>query len=319
MEPRRAMAFDVDTSRRARPASQDANASARRGEPEAEEKRQALEAVLGSAAFLRAGLQCSFLRYVCEMEIAGRGAELSEYQIGVEALGRSPGYSTGDDSSVRRHAHDLRQRLEEAYAAELSEAPVRIELPKGRYAPRFLYRRPAAPPVPTVPVEVPQTSRRRVDRVGAFVLGLLGGVVLAAAVVLVQHVLQPARPVDPSQFYEAEARSTVLTGEAVRAACEACSGGGAVHWIGHGSTVTFEVEVREDGEHMIQIDYKTNGIRTLLMSVNDGPETPLRVRGRSFAVPASTAILTPLHLGRNTIRFRDTGDYSPDLDRIVVR
>jgi hypothetical protein len=112
----------------------------------AAEKRAALGRVLETSAFLRAGQLCNFLRYIAEMEAAGRAAELSEYVIGVEALGRPPGYSTADDSSVRRRAHALRQKLDEVYAAELAAERVRIELPKGSYVPRFV--RVADPVVP---------------------------------------------------------------------------------------------------------------------------------------------------------------------------
>jgi hypothetical protein len=112
----------------------------------AAEKQAAVQQVIQSNAFLRADQLRSFLRYICEMEIAGRAAELSEYLIGVEALGRSPGYSTADDSSVRRQAHALRQKLDEAYATELAGAAVRIELPKGSYVPRFVGNAAAHPP-----------------------------------------------------------------------------------------------------------------------------------------------------------------------------
>jgi hypothetical protein len=107
--------------------------------PSAEEKRAALERVLQSAHFERADQLRHFLRYVCEAELAGHGPELNEHLIGVEALGRPPLYSTTDDSSVRRCAHALRQKLDEAYATDLAGAHVRIELPKGGYQPHFHY------------------------------------------------------------------------------------------------------------------------------------------------------------------------------------
>jgi hypothetical protein len=101
------------------------------------EKWAALEEVLRSATFVRASQVKNFLRYICEMELAGRGATLHEYLIGVEALGRPMTYSTEDNSSVRRRAHALRQKLEEVYAKELTHARVRIDVPKGSYVPRF--------------------------------------------------------------------------------------------------------------------------------------------------------------------------------------
>src|SRR5512145_2202229 len=102
------------------------------------DKRAALEEVLGSTTFLRASQVRNFLRYICEMELAGRGATLHEYLIGVEALGRPTAYSTEDDSSVRRRAYALRQKLDEVYAKELTSARVRIDVPKGSYVPRFV-------------------------------------------------------------------------------------------------------------------------------------------------------------------------------------
>src|SRR5918993_2921465 len=101
------------------------------------EKRAALEEVLHSVTFVRASQVRNFLRYICEMELAGRGATLHEYLIGVEALGRPTAYSTEDDSSVRRRAYALRQKLDEVYAKELTDAPIRIDVPKGSYVPRF--------------------------------------------------------------------------------------------------------------------------------------------------------------------------------------
>ena len=88
--------------------------------PSLEDKRAALESVLQTAAFVRAGQLRSFLRFVCEMEMEGRAPEITEYLIGVEALGRAAGYSTAEDSIVRRRAIDLRDKLDEVYATELA-------------------------------------------------------------------------------------------------------------------------------------------------------------------------------------------------------
>lgn len=101
------------------------------------EKRTAVEQVLTSTTFFRASQVRNFLRYICEMELSGRGAALHEYLIGVEALGRPMAYSTEDNSSVRRLAYALRQKLEEVYAKELTQARIRIDVPKGSYVPRF--------------------------------------------------------------------------------------------------------------------------------------------------------------------------------------
>lgn len=104
----------------------------------AEQKQAALEAILHSHTFARADQLKSFLKYICEMELAGRGHELTEYLIGVEALGRSVNYSPGDDSAVRNRAFALRKKLQEYYELEQPAASVRIELNKGSYCPHFL-------------------------------------------------------------------------------------------------------------------------------------------------------------------------------------
>ena len=108
------------------------------------EKRAALEQVLQSVTFNRANQVRNFLRYICEMEIAGRGAALHEYLIAVEAMGRPAAYSTDSDSSVRRRAFALRQKLQSVYANELTDARIRIEVPKGSYVPRYVAVEPPA-------------------------------------------------------------------------------------------------------------------------------------------------------------------------------
>ena len=114
----------------------------------AQQKQAALEAVLQSHTFARADQLKSFLKFVCEMELAGRGQELTEYLIGVEALGRSPNYSPGDDSAVRNRAFALRKKLQEYYENEQPENLLRIELTKGSYCPHFVeyHRQPSPKP-----------------------------------------------------------------------------------------------------------------------------------------------------------------------------
>jgi hypothetical protein len=293
-----------------------------------------VEAVLASSGFERAEQLRSFLRYICEMELSGHGAELSEYVIGVEALGKPPGYSTGDDSSVRRRAHDLRQRLDEVYVGELASARVRIELPKGRYAPRFVYAASRADDAVLAravePVAVmagmaspgPALDRAR-SRVLAkvFWFGFIVGLLAAGTGLLLWLRLRtPAEPApEPGQVIEAELRANALGGSARTQACPACSGHGKVKWIGKDSFVSIQVPVPTAGDYMVQIDYLVEGARTFVLSVNDGPGVEVAVRGNSWGVPASTGLVLPLRAGLNAIRFYNPRAYAPDLDRIVVR
>jgi hypothetical protein len=103
-----------------------------------EQKRNALSEVLRGATFARSEQLQHFLRYVCEMEIAGRSEELNEYLIGVEALGRPKGYSPAEDSAVRSRAYELRKKLQSFYANERPDPKIRIEIAKGSYVPQFV-------------------------------------------------------------------------------------------------------------------------------------------------------------------------------------
>jgi hypothetical protein len=128
----------------------------------AEEKQHALEDVLKSQTFGRADQLKKFLRYVCEMEQAGRAEEITEYSIATDALGRPRSYSPAADSGVRGRAHDLRQKLEQYYEVENPGAKVRIGLRKGSYSPFFYEARPrvvneplileSTPPAPRAPL-----------------------------------------------------------------------------------------------------------------------------------------------------------------------
>lgn len=112
-----------------------------------EEKRKAVDQVLGSRTFARSGRIQNLLRFLCEAEIEGRAATLNEYTIGVEALGRPEGYSPIEDSSVRSRVYELRQKLERFYAEVAPDADIRIVVPKGSHVPQF-YRNEVPSPQP---------------------------------------------------------------------------------------------------------------------------------------------------------------------------
>lgn len=140
----------------------------------ADPRRAALNDVLQSDTFARAEQLRNFLRFVCELVIEGRESEIDEYTIGVRALGRTSDFLPREDSSVRTRAHLLRQKLVEVYEHELVDADLRIELPKGTYAPRFVR---AEPKVLEVPKPQPLVARypRRI-LAGTLFCGLLVGV-----------------------------------------------------------------------------------------------------------------------------------------------
>jgi hypothetical protein len=115
-------------------------------------RRLALEAVLRSKTFDRSEQLKVFLRYICERQMDGRAAELTEYAIGVDVLGRGAEFSPTEDSIVRNRAYALRRKLEEYYEHEGAGEPVRVEIPKGSYAPRFV----DAASAPAPPQQIPR-------------------------------------------------------------------------------------------------------------------------------------------------------------------
>src|SRR5215467_13799986 len=140
-----------------------------------EEKRLALQEVLKSSTFERSELLKRFLRYVCEMEIAGRLDEINEYTIGIEALGRPASYSPAGDSSVRSRAHAVREKLAIFYETEGAESLFRIELRKGSYIPHFVPKAEEEAPVKPVPapaeVPAPPAARLKLTPARAFAAG----------------------------------------------------------------------------------------------------------------------------------------------------
>jgi hypothetical protein len=105
-----------------------------RGALRNEEKRAALDLVLQSDTFARAD----------QLEIAGHAGKITEYLIGVEALGRSEQFSPNDDTSVRNRAYVLRHKLEKFYEEECPSSKIRIEFLKSTYIPRFVVNGPEA-------------------------------------------------------------------------------------------------------------------------------------------------------------------------------
>ncbi len=154
-----------------------------------DEKRQALARVLESRTFGRSDQLRAFLRYVCEAEFEGRAHQLNEYALGVSVLGRTEGYSPAEDSSVRSRAYELRNKLKSYYRDEAPNDPIRIEIEKGAYVPRFQRReaiadaaRPGDAPLFRAPSVPPAAAA---VRAAASRLTSSSGVVVLVAIVLV--------------------------------------------------------------------------------------------------------------------------------------
>ncbi len=93
--------------------------------------------ITATPPFQRSAFLTNFLLYICSRKLSHREEEISEHQIGVQALGRPAAYNPGEDNIVRNYARMLRQQLEEYFAHEGQNEPLRIVIPRGRYVPLF--------------------------------------------------------------------------------------------------------------------------------------------------------------------------------------
>jgi serine/threonine-protein kinase len=99
--------------------------------------RQHLDKVLSSHAFAHVDRLKRFLEFVVKESANGRGPRLKEYSIGVEVFDRETSFDPRTDPIVRVQARRLRARLARYYEDEGRNDEMRIELPKGGYAPEF--------------------------------------------------------------------------------------------------------------------------------------------------------------------------------------
>jgi predicted ATPase len=96
-----------------------------------------LDAILSSAAFKAADSLRELLRFTVHETLAGRGDELKEYVLGSTVLRKGEAFDPKADGIVRVQMRRLRERLAQYYAAEGRAERLRIEIPKGTYAPVF--------------------------------------------------------------------------------------------------------------------------------------------------------------------------------------
>jgi TolB-like protein/Flp pilus assembly protein TadD len=101
--------------------------------------RHHLKEVISSHAFTGSKRTQDFLHLIVDHALEGDIDRLRERMIGAEMFGRPVGYDTGNDSVVRVKATEVRKKLAEYYLETVQIHPVRIELPRGSYVPRFIF------------------------------------------------------------------------------------------------------------------------------------------------------------------------------------
>lgn len=103
------------------------------------EERQELEWLLAHPDIARSASLVRFLSFICSRYFEGEAAEIREFSIAVEALGRKPAsFDSHVDPIVRVTARGLRKKLQDIYANDGAGRPLRIVLPLGHYVPQFI-------------------------------------------------------------------------------------------------------------------------------------------------------------------------------------
>lgn len=102
-----------------------------------EEIRAVLRRLLASPDFPASARNRRFLEFVVGRVLGGEPNAVSAYAIATEVFGRAPDFRPSEDPIVRVEAGKLRQDLETYYLKSGRDEAIRIELPKGGYAPIF--------------------------------------------------------------------------------------------------------------------------------------------------------------------------------------
>ena len=102
--------------------------------------REQLDRIIESGPFLRAPRRQRFLQYIVNETLEGRSERLKGYNIALAVFDRSETFDSNVDPIVRMEAARLRDRLREYYEGDGQNDPIRIDLPKGAYAPQIEFR-----------------------------------------------------------------------------------------------------------------------------------------------------------------------------------
>ncbi len=130
---------------------------------------QLAKRIAASGSLGRSRLLADFLLYIVDRHIRDLADEITEQQIGYLVFGRAEGYDSNEDNIVRSYARSLRKRIKEYFASEGKQEPLRLEIPRGGYAPVFSSRQekpdlrqiatPAAPaPLPDLQPTAPSET-----------------------------------------------------------------------------------------------------------------------------------------------------------------
>jgi hypothetical protein len=144
----------------------------------------AIERLVASHSLHSSESLCRLLRYLAKQSIEHPGAQVKEYQIATEVLGRQANFDPQLDSMVRVQAGRLRAKLTEYYGTEGVSDSVVVELPKGSYA-LTLHERTRPPNLEMHPAEAREIAGKARDAArNHWLVPLLSAALLLALAVI---------------------------------------------------------------------------------------------------------------------------------------
>ncbi|MBD3386483.1 hypothetical protein GF407_16365 [candidate division KSB1 bacterium] len=99
-------------------------------------KRQILERILSSSEFAHSDINQKLLTYLVEKSIKGEIPK--ETTIAIDVFDKDAAFNPHEDTLVRVHIYKLREKLEKYYLSDGRDDLVRLCIPKGHYAVKFL-------------------------------------------------------------------------------------------------------------------------------------------------------------------------------------
>jgi adenylate cyclase len=107
--------------------------------------REQLDRILAHREFHATDKMRDLLRFVVEETLAGSKHRIKGYTIATRVFGRGDDFNAAQDPIVSIQAGRLRRALERYYLVAGGRDAIHIDIPKGRYVPRFTVQLTAAP------------------------------------------------------------------------------------------------------------------------------------------------------------------------------
>ncbi len=116
--------------------------------------RSQLARIMSSGPFQQSHRRQRFLDYIVSEALEGRRDRLKGYAIGIEIFDKPASFDPLTDPIVRVEAGRLRDKLREYYETDGQSDLVRIDMPKGSYAPHIEVR-PSIAQAPAAEADAP--------------------------------------------------------------------------------------------------------------------------------------------------------------------